>query len=172
MNSVKEIRDLLDNIDLGEPNYAITMLDGELRIKLEEWKFKEEVKTADSFWLNKFLIGSLSREFCKDKNKLILNGKAQAIAGCKYTICNKALDIMGSTSPSKEYKRTKVYRQLSNAIINHKSDDYFIDDLLPVVNYYYKSLTDSIDDKTKRIHANNTFALLSILGKKYGGKSV
>ena len=69
------------------------------------------------------------------------------------------------TSLTDKPKRTNAYKEIVEIAYTHKRDEIFINDVLPIINYYNKSKTDNTDIK---IHMNNVQALFNILRKKYG----
>ena len=75
------------------------------------------------------------------------------------------------TSPAEQPKRTKAYKGMRDVAYTNIEDNAFIDDIMPVLNYWHQSKTNTTDSETMKVHKNNTFALLEILRKKYGNES-
>jgi hypothetical protein len=71
------------------------------------------------------------------------------------------------TSPSDQPKRTSLYKDIVQIAYTHKKEESFINDILPILNYYYQQKTDSKDKSDMTVHNNNVQALFNILRKKY-----
>jgi hypothetical protein len=170
MNNLKEISDFIDTIPLGNAIYNIKNSYGdELSIKMQNWHEKEDLLASDN-WL-KYQIGrSISRKFDKDLNKMVLCSKNDAIDEVKYSIYNFCQVLARKTSPAEQPKRTKAYKDFVDISYYNRNNDNFINDLIPIVNYY-KTHVESTDSTNREVHKKNIFGLLNILRKKYAKSS-
>ena len=169
MKSIKEINDFIDSVDLGEPVYKMRLSYNDIELDLGPWQFKNNLKNDKSFWLNYDISRHLRRKFSIIDNKMILCDKDEILDSIKSRIDSAIRDVAMQVSPAEQPKRTKAYKDLVEIIRCNGKKDTFYDDMLPVLNYYYKSKTDTKDNKeTMKVHKNNVFALFEILRKKYG----
>lgn len=169
MKSVQEIRDFLDNVDCGEPIFNIGLGYGDISISLSDWAYKKGLGHSKN-WLTRSMAGSLRRKYSHDEKKLILVDKDRTLRDAYRHISCAIVDVAKETSPADQPKRTKAYKGIVE-ITHSEMNETFINDILPVLNYYFNAKTDSNESMNMKVHKTNTFALLEILRKKHESKS-
>lgn len=169
MNSLNEISNFIDTIELGDPIYSIQKdYSSDISICIKDWQAKQELRDSNN-WLKQELASKIRRKFDRDLNKMKLIDKEDTVAHMKYFISTNAAAIVLKTSPAEQPKRTKMYKEIADISYDNRSNDNFVNDLIPIANYYYshvKNGTDSIE-----VHKKNVFGLLDILRKKYANKT-
>lgn len=166
MNNLQEITDFINAIPLGEPVYKINSkyLD-EIGIELENWTAKEELRKTNDFI--KSTIGKwIRRGFNKTNKEMVLINADSVLDEIRGGIIRMVRELVIRTSPADRPKRTKVYKEINEISYEERSNVNFINDLIPIINYYYSHVelaTESTD-----IHKKNIFGLINILRKKYG----
>jgi hypothetical protein len=170
MNTIEEIRAFVNAIDCGEPIFNITVnarYGSDVALALEDWPQKEQL--ADSLDpLTKTIGHSLERKYDIETRSLILS--ADNLMEQLYSFVQDSVQkLAAETSPTDQPKRTNAYKEIIEIAYLNKRDENYLNDILPIINYYNKSKT---DDNTygvdKKVHMNNVQALFGILRKKYG----
>ena len=109
-------------------------------------------------------------KYDKNSNMITLVNKDQLIDDIKYHIASIVTNIVMKTSPAEQPKRTKVFKELNEIAHRNRKNDDFINDLIPVINYF-ESHVKSTDSTNTQVHRKNVFGLLDILRKKYAKSS-
>jgi len=164
MNSVKEINEFLDNVDCGEAVYSIDVGYGDLCLNLSDWDCKNKLSKSDD-WLIYQVADNIRRCYSASANKMILQNRDNTFRRICDRIVRVVIQVGLETSPAAQPRRTKVYKELMRVSNENEENSAFIDDILPVLNYYYKADKKSEDFK---VHTMNTHALLGMLIKKHG----
>lgn len=159
MNSVKEIKEYIDNIDCGEAVYNVIDSYGDLRLNLPDWQAKREASSSKN-WLLRCTAHSFRRTFNSTENKLILVDKDSLLIDFYRQIFSAVRDTAEDVSPADQPKRTKAFKEFVEIARQNLKNEGFINDVLPVVNYF---LNDKTDSKVKK----NVYGLFEILRKKY-----
>lgn len=171
MNNLNDIQEFIETIEPGEPIYNISVYKGystEIQMDMIPWQKVNEMKESDC-WIDQSIGRRLGRKFDRDTKEMQVVYKDSALDEVKSHIKNMVSRMILKTSPAEQPKRTKVYKELDEIAYRNRANDNFINDVLPILNYYY-SKRDEITDKNN-VHRKNVFGLLDILRKKYGTTS-
>lgn len=163
MNSAKEIRDFIDNIDCGEPVYAVTVSYSDLNLVFPNWVDRSSMKNS-SDWLQRCMSVHVRRKFNKESKELEIADKEGLFRDTCIEILRAAKDAARAVSPAVKPKRTKAFQELVDIARNNKFNEKWVDDVLPIINYYLDNSTDSTVKK-------NVYGLFNILRKRYGTSS-
>lgn len=170
MKSIQEIKDFIDNVDCGEPIFNISKSYSDLSLNLSDWTYKEELNQSKD-WVVRAMSHDIRRKYSSESKKLVLQDKDRTLRYAHRNIRSAIIDVARETSPADQPKRTKAYKDTIALAHSHEFDETFINDILPVLNYYIGAKTDSNESMNMGVHKTNTFALLEILRKKHGNKS-
>jgi hypothetical protein len=169
MNNLNDISEYIDTIPLGEPVYDISLSYGDdINMRMKDWEAKEELKCSDN-WLDYQIGKNLHRKFNKETRKMELIDKEDLLNDIKYHVANYVPVLVKRTSPAEQPKRTKVYKELENIGYNNRKNDNFINDMIPIMNYFQSHVENGTE--STEVHRKNVFGLLDILRKKYGKSS-
>ena len=163
MNSLKEVSDFISKIPVGEAIFNIYKDYGELCVSLPEWSEFEEMRKSSN-WIEHWLSGRLRRGFNASAKKMILTNSAEIVSRFKDHVLSEALHILSATSNAEKPKRTSVYKQMQALCYDNAINQNLVDDLIPIINYYYSHV---YDNNSSPIHRNNVFNLLTIIGSKH-----
>lgn len=170
MKSVQEMNDFLDQVDCGEAIFNITNGWGDdIDMRMDNWEYKSEL-TKSKDWLERCAAQDMRRRFSIGENKMVLQDKERIIGSLCRHIRSAVIDAALETSPADQPKRTKAYKNIVDMAHSLERNDAYINDILPVMNYYYGAKTDSKESENMKVHGDNAFALLEILRKKHGKK--
>ena len=170
MNTVEEIRNFVEAINCGEPIFDIKVNNrygSDVSLTLEDWPAKEQL--TESFDpLSKTIGYGLQRKYNIETKSLVID--TNNLMDQLYNFIQDSVHKLASeTSPTDQPKRTNAYKEIIEIAYVNKRDENYLNDMLPIINYYNKSKT---DDNTygvdKKVHMNNVQALFNILRKKYG----
>lgn len=169
MNSLEEIKDYVSKIDCGDSTYRIitSYRNTEIIAKLDDWPEIDSLHQSNN-WIIRQIGGNLQRRFCSIENKMIIDSddEIRLINGIRNCIATEIISMSSTCSPADQPNRTKAHKEMISLCYEKQDDDQFINDTLPIVNYYLQSkLT---DPNNMKIHRNNVFALFEIIRKKYG----
>lgn len=159
MNSYEEIQNYIDNIDCGKAVYDINESYGNLRLTLPDWQAEKEAANSRD-WLVRCTAYDMRRRFCNLEKKLILADKDDLQRDFCRQIFMAVRDTAKDVSPAKMPKRTNAYKDFVEVARRKMEDKDFINDVLPVLNYWLDNKTDS---KVKQ----NVYGLFEILRKKH-----
>lgn len=167
LNSVEEVRQFLTTIECGEPIFTInTSYNNSVSLALTEWKQKEELRKSDDAILY-FIGNSIDRSYNIEDKTLKIDAE-RVLSELGDYIYNTVIDMARETSTSDQPKRTLAHKDIQQIAYIHRSEELFINDVLPIINYYYQQKTDSKDKQDMVVHQNNVQALFGIIRKKYG----
>lgn len=165
LNSMAEIKEFIQNIDCGKPIFKISYEYRSLNLKLNSWKAKEELIQSND-WLLSGIGSNIDRRY-DDTTRTLKIDLDRVTQPLNEYIHNSVIDLAGETSPSDQPKRTNAYKEICEISYQNKREEAFQNDILPILNYYYKAKTESKDKSDMVVHKNNVQALLTILRKKY-----
>lgn len=169
LNSIEEVKQFLTTIECGEPIFTInTGYNDSISLVLQDWKEKDTLRNSGDAILS-FIGNSIDRSYSiEDKALKIDIGRVLPKLG-DY-IYNTVVDMARETSTSDQPKRTLAYKEMVEIAYQNKREEVFQNDILPILNYYYKVKTESTNKSDMVVHNNNVQALFTILRKKYGNK--
>ena len=170
MNTIEEIRTFVETINCGEPIFNIKINNkygNDIFLILEDWPEKEEL-TSSRDPLNKTIGYGLNRKYNIETKSLVID-ISELMNQLYNFIQDNVHKLASETSLTDQPKRTNAYKEIIEIAYVNKRDENYLNDMLPIINYYNKSKT---DDNTygvdKKVHMNNVQALFNILRKKYG----
>ena len=129
----------------------------------DRWPAQIEASQSND-WLKRCNSYNLRRTFCSTENKLVLVDKDSLLYTFYKQVFAAVRDIALEVSPADQPKRTKAYKEFVEIARQNTKHEGFINDVLPVVNYF---IGDKTDPKVKK----NVYGLFEILRKKYGTSS-
>lgn len=176
MNSIAEIRAFLETIDCGEAVFSVgpgfggrSLGHNGISMALKDWELKADLTKSIDPILN--VIGyHLERKYDMETRKLTLMTD-RVFGGINDFIQRYVIEMSTETSVSDQPKRTNVYKEMVEIAYINKQDEAFQNDMLPIINYYHQSKTDSKDKQDMVVHNNNVQALFAILRRKYNARS-
>ena len=173
MKSIKEVEEFIkNNVDEGPQIFKVEMTDSHyygqrIDIRFAEWDSKRElINNPDTHWLVKQGAQALDRRYIADEKRISIVGHDRMTSSIKEGISDVLADAIEKTIPAAAPKRTKVYKQLMDMYHTNKREDSFLNEVLPIVEYYRNSSKE--DKASKAVHYKNIHTLLTILGRKYG----
>ena len=167
MNNIEEIKDFVSNIDCGYAVFAINRNHSTLELKLPEFHARMALNDSKNP-LEVFISNSIDREFDKETRKLKVVFDSLMPKLCDW-IQSRLIEMAMETSPSNQPKRTGAYKEMDMCCRINKREEVFINDALPIINYYYKAKTESKENNMNMVvHNNNVQALFAALRKKHG----
>jgi len=171
MNSVQEIKDFVNNIDPGKARFKISTLYNSLYLETEDWKAKNDLVAGGTGPLDFYISSNLQRSINKETRKMVVDVD-NIINNLNNFIYNTVVEMADETSPVQQPKRTNAYKDMVLVAKLNCREELFINDMLPVINYYYKAKTDSNNNEMDMVvHKNNVQALFNALRKKHGRAS-
>ena len=169
LNSVEEVRQFLTTIKCGEPVFTIgTGYGDSISLMLEDWAEKEELRKSDDAILS-FIGNSIDRSYSIEDKALKIDAE-RVLPKLGDYIYNTVIDMARETSTSDQPKRTLAYKDMVEIAAQNKREEVFQNDILPILNYYYKVKTESTNKSDMVVHNNNVQALFRVITKKYGNK--
>lgn len=169
LNSIEEIKEFLTTIKCGEPIFTIsTGYHDSISLTLEEWKEKEELKKSSDAILQ-YISFNIERSY-DIENKTLKIDTERVLSKMADYIYNTVVDMARETSTSDQPKRTLAYKEMIEIAYQNKREEVFQNDILPILNYYYKVKTESTNKTDMVVHNNNVQALFKVITKKYGNK--
>lgn len=166
LNSIEEIRQFLTTIKCGEPIFTINVgYSDSISLVLEDWVEKEELKKSGDTILE-YIGHSIERSYDNESKSLKVDVERVHSKMSDY-IYNTIVDMARETSTSDQPKRTLAYKEIVEIAYQNKREEVFQNDILPILNYYYKVKTESTNKSDMVVHNNNVQALFTILRKKY-----
>lgn len=169
INTLEELSEYIDTIDTGQPIYNISQrYEDEIKLELSNWDAIDKIKSSD-YWLHKVISRFISRKYSILEKKNIIKNKDSCIEDIIYDMLGHRMrDILYRVSPAEKPKRTNFYKNFIELSIKSRKNKDFINDIIPIMNYYYANVKGQEDNQ---VHTKNVFALLNLLGKKYAKSS-
>ena len=166
LNSIEEIKQFLTTIECGEPIFSINVgYNDSVNLSLKEWKEREELKISSDVILS--VIGHSIERSYDIESKILKIDAERVLPKMSDYIYNTVIDMARDTSTSDQPKRTLAYKEIVEIAYQNKREEAFQNDILPILNYYYKVKTESTNKSDMVVHNNNVQALFTILRKKY-----
>lgn len=166
LNSIEEIREFLTTIECGEPVFTInTGYSDSINLVLQDWKEKDALRNSDDAILG-YIGQSIERSYDIESKTLKIDAE-RVLPRLGDYIYNTIVDMARETSTSDQPKRTLAYKEIVEIAYQNKREEVFQNDILPILNYYYKVKTESTNKSDMVVHNNNVQALFTILRKKY-----
>jgi hypothetical protein len=170
MNSVQEIKSYLATLDAGKARFKVAESYSNLEMEIDEWATKRDLVSTGKTPLEFFIANALERHFDKENKKMIIYTD-NVTNGLSTFIYDTVLEMAEETSHVAQPKRTNAYKDIVLVTRLNCREELFINDMLPVINYYYKAKTDTKNNEMDMVvHKNNVQALFNALRKKYGSK--
>ena len=168
MNSLEEIKDFLKDFKCSEPVFKITKdYRSIVKFQLPRWEAKELLFQSLNP-LERFLGANMIMVFDKEtrQNKVEIPYLIDSLYGWVESQMHQLAEV---TSSASQPKRTKMYKEMVGIFYENKRNDVFVNEVLPIINYYNKALTDSkTNNMSMDAHKSNVQALFNLLRKKYG----
>lgn len=169
LNSVEEVKEFLTTIKCGEPIFTINVGYGDsVSLMLEDWVEKKALKKSGDAILE-YIGHSIERSYDNESKSLKIDVERVHSKMSDY-IYNTVVDMARETSTSDQPKRTFAYKEMVEIAYQNKREEVFQNDILPILNYYYKVKTESTNKSDMVVHNNNVQALFKVITKKYGNK--
>lgn len=173
MKSIKEVEEFIkNNIDDGPQTLKVELSDSHyygqrIDIRFPDWESKIKlINSPETHWLVKQGAQALDRKYLVEEKRIATVGHDRMTSYIKEGISDVLAQAIEKTIPAAAPKRTKIYKQLMDMYHTNKREDSFLNEVLPIVEYYRNS---SKEDKDSRaVHYKNIHTLLTILGRKYG----
>jgi hypothetical protein len=166
LNSIEEIKEFLTTIKCGEPIFTInTGYSDSISLVLEDWVEKDALRNSSDTILS-FIGNSIDRSYSIEDKSLKVDIE-KVLPKLGDYIYHAAVDMARETSTSDQPKRTLAYKEMVEIAYQNKREEVFQNDILPILNYYYKVKTESTNKSDMVVHNNNVQALFTILRKKY-----
>lgn len=169
MKCMKDIDNFLDNIDSGDPIYKVGVGYNDIILAIDEWQYANDLRKSDN-WLERCVALELRRKFSFSDNEMVLRDRENIKDNILRHVRRAIYDVARMTSPAVKPNRTKAYKEMVDIAQAFYTDGKFINDMLPILNYYFDAKTDTKDNKQFEVHKKNVFGLFEILRKKYGNK--
>lgn len=169
MNSIEEIKTYLSTLDAGKAIFKVNFDYSCLQMELSDWTTKTNLLNSGTTPLEFHIANKIERYYDKETRKMTINTE-NVIGGLSTFIYDTVLEMADDTSNVSQPKRTNAYKDIVLVTKLNCREDVFINDMLPVINYYYKAKTDSNNELDMVVHKNNVQALFNVLRKKYGSK--
>lgn len=168
IDSYKKLDNYLQIFDCGDTVHNIVSGWGgtEVALKQSDWPAKEEMSNGN--WLERCLKQSMRRVYDVEAKKMVLRDKDVILKDGLRNLRSAIKDVAEAVNPAEQPKRTKAYKEMIELAYAHEFNESWVDDVLPIVNYYYDTKADSTNNKT---HCKNIYSLFNILRKKYGNTS-
>lgn len=169
MKTIKEAQQyIIDNIKVDDQKYNLFLEDGyygqKIEARMNNWTSKEQLLKHEN-WLVLAGTNNLRRYLSRDTNRIEISGIDGIVDSIKIVIANELERVILETIPAAAPKRTKIYKELMDVYHCHRRDETFLNETLPLVEYYMKVLSE--DKEARKVHFKNIHTLLTILGRKY-----
>ena len=165
MNTLEEIKTFAMTIPCGEPIFDITVNQryrDDISLSLIDWP-EQTTLTSSGTTIEKIVGYAVKRVYDVHTKELRINTE-YVVPRIQDFVQNGVIKLATETSLTDQPKRTIAYKEIVEIAYVNRRDESFINDMLPIIDYYNKSKTDNIDMK---VHNNNVQALFNILRKKY-----
>jgi hypothetical protein len=170
MNSIQEIQTKMLATDPGKAVFSVTRFYDSMMLEIGNWEAKEELRNAAVTPVDIFMVTNLERVFNRETKKMEVKID-NMLSKLQDFIYYVTVDMAEETSPVNQPKRTNAYKDMVLLAKTNCREEAFINDILPIVNYYYKAKTDTNNDEMNMVvHKNNVQALFNVLRKKHGSK--
>jgi len=164
MSYIDKINAILDEIDPGNATFKILITDNYVRVEDSHWTIP--TPTEEDFY-NSRVHYCVSRSLNKETLKYEID-KDSTVSKIENDVYNDIVNIFQKCSPTKEPRRTKIYKSFVEVVRQNKSTIKFSSALFDISEYYYNSAkTDSIKNSINDVHRKNIYQLLCLMEKNY-----
>lgn len=168
MMLISELKDKLENANIDDIKYDLrtTFRDSELFLFRRECAFEKELKNSNDP-LEMDICSDLIIRYSKEQNKGFIKNIDSLVEYSLYQVIDKTMKMIKDVSEAKNVKATKVYKNIKTKYyygFNKNPPIMEVDKLVPILNYYNNTRSETDSNKIK-IHNNNILELLKIIGK-------
>lgn len=162
ISNYEQILEVINAAPCGDSKFKLILGECSIQIKPQDkFEYKQELMESE-YWLYNIIGHAISRSFCANDKKWI--PKKDTPYKIKNAIMVDILDTIRKCSNSKMGERTSLYKEYRTIINKYDSNINFINNILPILNYYHSTPT----DETCK---SNVIGLLTLLRKKYAAPS-
>lgn len=161
-----KIKNLIDQVDVGEPIFKIEITPNEIYIRDQDWS----VYLGDGFY-EQLVSSHIMRCFDRSTKQYTIN-YLNVQSGVVNSVLRNIMNIYTECSPNLEPRKTKGYKLFQLMYRLDTGTKEFIDSVFGIAEYYHSvTKTDSIKSTINDIHRKNIFQLLTLMERKYGKKA-
>lgn len=163
MSFIDKINALIDNVDPGKAEFIVGVRKDYISIRAPAW----DSNISNQGYYESLLKRTIIRTYLNEGRRWLID-RDRTISSIQNQIIYQIYEIFRSCSPTKEPKRTKIYKSFCAMLGENKGKIDFINSIADVSEYYYLvTKTEPIKNINNDVHRKNIYQLLCLMEKSY-----